>query len=343
MIKEKREMVMGNNKPVLVFVELNKNGAPRPISLESITAGKKVADALKCDTIGLIIGADILGAADELSYYGLQIIYVVDDERMAGHQPEYYARALEQVCGKVDPGLVIMGNTYFSTDLAPRIAFKMNMALITDCVGITIEEKELLFTKPVYSSNVMAVFGSVSGPAMATMRSRAEKPAERGGATQSKVELFHVEIDEAVKETEVILKVCEEEKAVRLESADIIVAGGKGIGGPDGFALLKDLSSRLGAALGASRPPCDLGWISGKAQIGQTGCIVAPSLYIAVGISGATQHIAGMMNAKVIVAINKDPEANIFGIADYGVVADYREVLPALKNALTEKCQRPGE
>jgi electron transfer flavoprotein alpha subunit len=240
------------------------------------------------------------------------------------------------VCEQVKPKAILMGDTLLSLDLAPRVAFALNTGLLTDCVAIEGAGSQVEFVKPVYSSNVMAAYTFASEPCMVTLRSRVEEAATRQDEASGNITSVEVDLDVSAAATEVMERVVEEEEGIKLTDAEIIVSGGRGIGSAEGFEQLAQLAEVLGGAVGASRPPCDLGWAPSKAQVGQTGEKVAPSLYIAAGISGATQHIAGMQSSKKIVAINKDPKANIFRIADYGVVGECEEVVPALKEAITE-------
>jgi electron transfer flavoprotein alpha subunit len=205
------------------------------------------------------------------------------------------------------------------------------------------DKSDIHFVKPVYSSNVMAAYGLTREPYLVTMRSRAEEPAERQDDAGAEVIRLDVELDASTLEMEVIERTLEEEEGQKLTSSNIIVSGGRGIGGPEGFEQLAELAALLNGAVGASRPPVDLGWAPPKAQVGQTGEKVGPSVYIAVGISGATQHIAGMSASRTIVAINKDAKANIFKVADYGVVGNHEEVVPAFHKTLKETLGQGGE
>jgi electron transfer flavoprotein alpha subunit len=329
-------MTTDKSGDVLIFVELTDDNNILPISLECLTIGRWVAEAYGGNLLALIIGSEVAAAGEELGHYDVDKIYVVDNPVHKDRQDGSYVSAFMNVYQKITPKAIIMGNTLTAIDLAPRIAFGLNTGLITDCVRIENHSGELQFIKPIYSGNVMAAFALATQPYMITMRSRAGEASLRrveGGAEIIKVE---VPINASPIMTELVQRVIEEEKGPNLAKANVVVSGGRGIGGSDGFLKLSELAKLLDGALGASRPPCDLGWISPKTQVGQTGEIVAPSLYIAIGISGATQHVAGMMGSKIIVAINKDPEAPIFRIANYGVVGNYEEILPEFINALKD-------
>ncbi|MEW6440643.1 MAG: electron transfer flavoprotein subunit alpha/FixB family protein [bacterium] len=319
---------------VLTVVEQGPDQTVLPISLECLSAGRKLADGLGCRLHALIMGHGVGDAARDLGHYGPDRVYAADHPLLEAYHPELYCAALVQAYEEARPRAILMGDTLTSLDLAPRVAFALNAGLITDCVGFELGEGEVRFLKPVYSSNVMAAYALATEPWLVTLRSRAEDPAAKREEASGEVVPLDVKLDRSALTIEVLRRVVEEEEGPRLAGANIIVSGGRGIGGPEGFRRLAELAKALNAAVGASRPPVDLGWASPKAQVGQTGEKVAPSVYIAVGISGATQHLAGMIGSRTIVAINKDPNANIFRVADYGVVGDHEEVIPAFRKAL---------
>lgn len=327
---------MDSNNSVLIFIELDRDEGILPVSLECVTAGRKLAEALGCKVDGLIMGSSVADAAQELSRFGLDRVYAVDHPLLDMYHPEVFCNAFLQVCEAVKSKAILMGETLISIDLAPRVALALNTGLITDCVGFEIQDNDIHFVKPVYSSNVMAAYALTTEPYLVTMQSRVEDPAERRDDAGAEVIVLEVKLDASALETVVIERTIEKEEGPKLTSSDIIVSGGRGVGGPEGFERLTELAALLHGAVGASRPPVDLGWAPPKAQVGQTGEKVGPSVYIAVGISGAIQHIVGMSASKTIVAINKDSKANIFKVADYGVVGKYEEVVPAFKDALKE-------
>ena len=327
---------MDRDNSVLIFIEFGPDKSILPVSLECVTAGGKLAEALGCGVDGLILGSSVGEAAQELSHFGLDRVYAVDHPLLSVYHPEMSCTAFLHACEVVKPKAILMGETLISIDLAPRAAFSLNAGLITDCVGFEMEEGDIHFVKPVYSSNVMAAYALATEPYLVTMRSRVEDPAERRDDAGAEGIGLEVELDASTLETAVIERTLEEEEGPKLTSSDIIVSGGRGVGGPEGFEQLAELATVLNGALGASRPPVDLGWAPPKSQVGQTGEKVGPSVYIAVGISGATQHIVGMSASRTIVAINKDSKANIFKVADYGVVGNHEEVLPAFHEAMKE-------
>ncbi len=327
---------MSNKSSVLIFIEVTEDKTVAPISLECLSTGRKLAAEFGGKLAAVIMGSNTGDAAEELGYYGVDTIFVVENQMLEDYHPDTYSLAFEKVIEEAAPRAIIMGYTLTSIDLAPRMAFRLNAGLITDCVDIEIASGKMLFSKPVYSGNITAVYTLESEPCMVTMRSRAAEPAERSDIAGGELVHIDVEMDPSTIKTPVVKREIEKEEGPKLQSADIVVAGGRGIGGLEGFTRLTDLARLLGGAIGASRPPCDLGWVNSNAQVGQTGEIVGPSVYIAVGISGSTQHIAGMMSSKVIVAINKDANANIFKIADYGVIGKHEEIIPSFMDALRE-------
>jgi electron transfer flavoprotein alpha subunit len=236
------------------------------------------------------------------------------------------------------PDIILADHTSIGQEVAPRLAFRLKTRLITDCIDLAIDPDSMLLlqTKMVYGGNALAVYTSELKPQMATIRAKTMSPIERDDSRKGNTIRFDPRIDASSIRTELIERVKEEKKEIGIEDADIVISGGRGIGSREGFSQLKELDRLLNGAYGGSRPPCDLGWVPSSHQVGLTGKIIAPSLYIAVGISGATQHIVGISGAKKIVAINKDPNANIFRVADYGVIGDYREVLPSLIEKVRE-------
>jgi electron transfer flavoprotein alpha subunit len=243
------------------------------------------------------------------------------------------------VVKQVSPSILIMGTTSMGRDLAPRLAFRLDTAVSMDCVALEIDpgSKLLLQTRPVYGGNARAVFiCEDSKPQMATVRAKAMDPKERDDARKGEVSTIEAGLDPSIIRTKVIDMVKEEVAGIKLEDAEVIVTGGRGIGSSEGFQELEPLAKALGAAIGATRPPCDNGWVPASLQVGLTGKIVSPTLYIAVALSGSSQHIAGCSGAKNIIAINKDPEANIFKEARFGVVGDYKKVLPAFTKKVQE-------
>ena len=327
---------MTEKGPVLVLVELDRDRNCLPVSLECLTLGRSLSAVLGGGLGALVMGNAAAAAAEELSRRDLDAVYRVEHPLLKAWHPELCLAAFVQACERIRPRAILMGDTLNAVDLAPRIAVTLNTGLVTDCVGLEFAQGEVEFLKPVYSSNVMAAYTFAAEPYLATMRSRSGSPGRKKEGSAADIIPVEVELDPATVKVEVVERFVEEDPENRLTGADIVVSGGRGMGGPEGFRQLAALAGVLGAAVGASRPPCDLGWAPARAQVGQTGEKVAPGVYIAVGISGATQHLAGMHGSRKIVAINRDPGANIFRVADYGVVGNYEEILPAFQEALSE-------
>ena len=325
-----------SDRAVLVVVELEKNNVLSSLSLECITLGGRIADAWGTKLNALIVGYQIGNAAEALRYYGLDVVYTVDREILRHVNGELYAETIKRAYEKIQPKLIIMANTLNGSEMAARIGFALDVGVITSCSGIDLDGEEPVFIKAVYSSNVMARYSLTGFPYIVTLASRAFDPPARNAESRGEMIALDVVVDESVIKARVVARVESDEEDLNLGAANIIVSGGRGIGGKEGFSELQKLADLLGGKVGASRPPCDLGWITSKAQVGQTGAVVAPSLYIAIGISGTMQHLAGMQGSKKIVAINKDLNANIFKVADYGIVGKYEEIVPALGKALSE-------
>jgi electron transfer flavoprotein alpha subunit len=327
---------MDSDGAVLVVVETSADKEILPLSLECVTAAKRLAAIWGGRTVAVIMGHGVAAAAREMACHGVDDVLVVDHPALDGYQAELYLSGFLQAWERHKPKAILMGDSLTSVDLAPRIACSLEAGLVTDCVAIEADTSDVKFIKPVYSSNVMAAYVFVSEPWIVTLRARAEEAAPKEETWRSEIIPIKVKLDLSALKTEVMQRVIEREERIPLAEAEIIVSGGRGLGGPEGFEQLIELAKVLHAAVGASRPPCDLGWVPSQWQVGQTGAKVAPSVYIAAGISGATQHIAGMQSSKKIVAINRDPKANIFRIADYGVVGACEEVLPAFRETLAE-------
>lgn len=328
---------MGDDLHILTLIELDAASRISTISLECLALGKKLAGGSAGRLDALIVGgSDPETISEELRHSGVDTTYLVENSALSRYDSHLYPVAVEKALAAIQPELVLIPNTVTMLDLAPRVAFSMDLPLLTDCTDIRLEGGDLLLTKPVYSGNVTAVFTSSEKPCLVTLRKSSIEPLEPGGEPTGEVVTMAVEIDAAWAKTDVIESGLEETEGMDVDKAAVVVSGGRGLGGPEGFEQLREVADLLGAAIGASRPPCDLGWAPCSAQVGQTGAIISPALYIAVGISGSMQHISGMARSKVVVAINNDPKAAIFDSADYGVVGDFEEVLPAFTASLKE-------
>jgi electron transfer flavoprotein alpha subunit len=305
---------------------------------EVLAAGRQVASALGQGLGCGLVGHGLATAAREAIGAGAERVYTVDMPELAAFQPELYLEALTQLCRSVWPRVLLMARTALGRDLAPRLAARLGVPLAQDCleVGIDPASHNLLAVRPVYGGNAMAKVMCSATPQFATVRPKAYAPAAPDHQRQGEVVAVPVRLDPSLAKTRVLEVAKEESAGVRLEDAKIVVAGGRGLGGPEGFKPLADLAKALGAAIGASRAAVDSGWVPYSWQIGLTGKTITPDLYIAVGISGASQHIAGCSGAKCIVAINKDRDANIFRYAKYGVVGDWQKIIGALIEAVQQ-------
>jgi electron transfer flavoprotein alpha subunit len=324
-------------KGVLIYAEIGE-GKLKAISTELLGCGRKLADDLGQELCAVLVGSDISSLAREVITFGADKVYVVDAPLLKDYQTDSYVSVMEKVVKRVTPQILILGQTSIGRDLAPRLAFRLGTAAATDCIELAIDPDSKLMrqTKPVYGGNAQAIFACQSYPQIATVRAKAMSPLGRDDSRQGEVITIEAGLDPSAIRTKVLEKVVEEVEGIKLEEAEVIVSGGRGIGGADGFKQLEELAKILKGAVGATRPACDNGWVPDSLQVGLTGKIVAPNLYIAVGISGASQHISGCSGAKNIVAINKDPEANIFRQAHFGVVGDWKKVLPAFISKVKE-------
>jgi len=308
---------------VLVVAE-QVEGAYRKVTFEALSAGRQLAAELGGDLCAAVLGSGIEGIAAELGQYGAAKIIVADDAALADFTTEAYTTALAQVIDRVKPGVVLLGATTQGKDLSARLSARLNAALATDTIGINVQDGQVVATRPMYGGKILADVTLSGSPVIISVRPNTQTISQQAGA--GAVEKVAVDVGAVV--SQVVGKQFESGK-VDLTEADIIVTGGRGMGGPD-YSALEALADTLGAAVGASRSAVDEGWRSAADQVGQTGKTVSPNLYVACGVSGAIQHLAGMSSSKVIVAVNKDPEAPIIAKADYSIVGDLFEVVPVL-------------
>ena len=328
---------MAECKGIMVYGEFAE-GKLAAIATELLGCGRKLADDLGEELSAVLVGSEVNGLAQEAIAFGADKVYVVDNPLLEDYQTDSYVSAMEKVMKEVMPQILILGQTSIGRDLSPRLAFRLNTAATMDCVELAIdpESKQLLQTKAVFGGNARAIFTTESYPQIATVRAKAMSPLEADTTRQGEVITIDASIDPSAIRTRVLEKVPEEVTGIRLEDAKVVVSGGRGIGGTEGFKQLEELAKILKGAVGATRPPCDNGWVSDLLQVGLTGKIISPELYIAVALSGSSQHMSGCSGAKTIVAINKDAEANIFREARFGIVGDWKKVLPAFTNKVKE-------
>ncbi|MCL0076518.1 electron transfer flavoprotein subunit alpha/FixB family protein [Dehalococcoidia bacterium] len=328
---------MAENKGVLIVGELS-DGKLASITAELLGIGRKLADDLGQGLSAVFVGNGITDVAGEAITLGADKVYVIDDPLFKDYVTDSYVGALEKLSNDAAPEILLLGQTVMGRDLAPRLAFRLGTAVTLDCVDLALDPdtKLLQKSKPVYGGNAMAVYvGEEGRPQMATIRPKAMEPLEQDVSRKGEVILFDPALDESAVRARVVEKVKEEVVGIKLEDADVVICGGRGMGSAEAFEQLNELAKMLNGAVGATRPPCDSGWVPAHVQVGLTGKLVSPTLYIGIALSGSSQHQAGMSGSKNIVAINKDPEANIFGIAHYGIVGDYKKLLPAF----LEKCK----
>jgi electron transfer flavoprotein alpha subunit len=328
---------MADYQGIAVYVEY-KGDKLLPIVLEGLGAGRKLADALGQTLSAVLVGSNIGSLAQQAINSGADRVYVVDDPLLQDYQTDAYVSVMEKVIQQVKPQVLILGQTDSGRDLAPRLAFRLGTAVTMDCVELAIDpaSQRLLQTKPVYGGNALAVFVSETDPQMVTIRTKAMTALEPDTSRKGEIVNITAGLEAFAIRTRVLNRVVEEVAGIKIEDAGTVVAGGRGIGSAEGFKQLEELAKLLKGAVGASRPPCDNGWVPDTVQVGLTGKIIAPELYIAVAISGSSQHMSGCSGAKTIVAINKDKEANIFRHARFGVVGDWKKVLPAFTAKVKE-------
>jgi electron transfer flavoprotein alpha subunit len=324
---------MDQNSIVLICGE-QEEGKITAITKELLGAGKLLSGKLKGELNALIMGNAIQESGEEAIVYGADKVYVVDDPLLSQYNPDSYTTAVTQGCQKIGPTVVLLGHTTMGRDVAARVAFRLGCFPCMNCIDLEIDpdSNSLVQTRSVYGGNAVAVVASKDfQPQLATIKPRAMTPLEPDSSRKGEIENIKVTIDDAAIRTKQVSTTKEEMEGIQLEDAKIIVAGGGGIGDAEGFQLLQDFAKICGGAVGTTTVPYDEGWVPTTSMvIGDSGKTVKPDLYIAVGIRGASQHIAGCSESKVMVAINKDSDAGMFKVSDLGVVADYRQVLPPL-------------
>lgn len=325
---------MAEKQAIFILAETGEGASPTSLTLELLGLGRELSSSLGARQSVLLAGDGVSKAARELATYAGGEVLVLDDPRLSRYEPELLAGALTAFLAAQPPFVLLAGHTSMGQDLLPRLAFSLACGLVTDCVGVRAGAGEVLFTRPVYGGNALATQKANTVSVMATVRARVgEAPAPGSGAAE--VSDFGPALP-ARSRLEFKGREIVSSRECPLEEAPVVVAGGRGMGGEEGFEQLREVAALLGGAVGASRPPVDSGWAATTCQVGITGKVVSPELYIAVAISGSTQHLSGMGESGKIVAVNKDPEAYIFQVADYGVVGDWKQVLPSFTAALRE-------
>ena len=318
---------------IAVYLE-TRDGKIKKSSLEALSEAKRRGAELGVETAAVLVGGAVATLAPGALALGAAKVYIIENKSLADYSSQAYARTLAALAGDVKPGALFFAATAMGKDLAPRVAARLGVGLASDCVKVTVKAGALEFIRPIYAGKAFLSFTLRSTPKLATLRPNIFPLGEAVPAAGEVIKKDVPIPDGAVKgRVAEVLK--EESGEIDVTEADVVVSGGRGLKGPEAFALLRDLAAVFPrAAVGASRSAVDSGWIGHQHQVGQTGKTVSPNLYVAVGISGAIQHLAGMSSSKVIVAVNKDAEAPIFKVADYGIVGDLFEVVPRLKDEL---------
>ena len=321
---------MSNKNSVWVCLE-QTDGKIAGVSYEMLSEARKLADQLSTEVCAVLMGAQVQDQAKEAFAYGADKVYVCDDEKLKDYRTDSYCKVLENLVKENTPDILLLAATTNGRDLATRLASRLETGLAADCVALNLEDGQLVATRPTYGGNIMAdVVFPEKRPAMCTIRPNALSKSEPDTSKTGEVIAVAMDAEEAELRTKVREVLAKASGEISLTDAQIIVSGGRGLGDASGFDLIREFAQTLGAAVGASRAAVDAGWIPYEHQVGQPGKTVAPKLYIACGISGALQHLAGMKTSDVIVAINKDEEAPIFGVANYGIVGDLYKVIPVM-------------
>jgi electron transfer flavoprotein alpha subunit len=314
-------------KGVWIVAE-QRYGAFRKISFELAGTARRLADQLGEEVGAVLLGSGIEGIAGELGKYGVDKVYVADNVLLEPYTTDAHAAAVARIVKETDPSILLLGASTQGKDLSSRLVGKLATGMATDCLDVKIVDGKLLASRPMYAGKCFAEVVVSTFPQMATLRPNVFPIVENSRTAE--VIKFDPGLDTAQLKTKVLEVQKDTTGKVDLTEANIIVSGGRGMKGPENYAIIEELADALGATVGASRAAVDAGWRPQKDQVGQTGKVVSPNLYIACGISGAIQHLAGMGSSKYIVAINKDPEAPIFARADYGIVDDLFKVVPEL-------------
>jgi electron transfer flavoprotein alpha subunit len=320
---------------VLAIAELSGTELKKS-AFELVGAGRRLAESLGGSISAVVLGDDLAAATEALGRRGVPRVYQVSDPALARYSSDGFSIAIQKVVEKADPEVILLAASANGKDLGPALAARLGAAVVTDAIALDVEDGKVRATRPVYAGKARVAVEPTGSPVIVSLRPNVFEPAEE---REAKAEEVAVSVDLTGEQIRaVVTEVVEPEvRQVDLTEADIIVSGGRGMKGPENFHLVEGLAEALGGVVGASRAVVDAGWRPHAEQVGQTGKTVSPKLYVACGISGAIQHLAGMSSSKCIVAVNKDPEAPIFKVADYGIVGDVLEVLPALTGAIREK------
>lgn len=323
-------------KNIWVYAE-QRQGKLTPVVIELLGEGKKLAAVKGIKLNAILLGHKVDDLAKELIAYGAETVYYADDALLENYTTDGYTKVIVDAVNEIKPEIMMIGATHIGRDLAPRIASRLNTGLTADCTKLEIDEEDgkIMQTRPAFGGNIMAtIICPENRPQMSTVRPGVMDKAERNDANKGEVVKLNVKLAASDIRTKVLEIVKSAQEKVSLTDANVIVTGGKGLGNPEGFKLIQQLADKLGGVVGSSRAAVDAGWIDRSHQVGQTGTTVKPNLYIACGVSGAIQHLAGMKDSDIIVAINKDEDAPIFKVADYGICGDLYKVIPEMIEAI---------
>ncbi|WP_018591743.1 electron transfer flavoprotein subunit alpha/FixB family protein [Terrisporobacter glycolicus] len=326
------------SKNIYVFIE-QRDGKVQKVGYELIGESTRLAKDLGQKVVGVLLGHNITDKAEMIIKHGADEVVVVDNPILEEYSTEPYTKALSKVINDLEPEIVLFGATSIGRDLAPRIAGRVHTGLTADCTSLSIDEesKLLLMTRPAFGGNIMAtIVCKKHRPQMATIRPGVMSTLDIDMDKEGEIKLFNVEFTDEDKNVEILEVVKENKKTTDITASKVLVSGGRGIGGPEGFNILREVASELGGEISSSRACVDAGWIESSRQVGQTGKTVRPNLYLACGISGAIQHVAGMEESDCIISINKNDTSAIFNASDLGVVGDLKVILPKLLNSIKE-------
>ena len=336
---------------IFVVVE-QRNGKVQNVGLELIGEATRLKADLKDDVYAVLLGSGIEGEVDKIFHYGADKVVLVDDPMLKDYVTEPYTKAVTEIIKKFDPEIMLFGASSIGRDVAPRVASRVRTGLVADTTGLRMAktqeeldkeaamgnatpERALLMTRPAFGGNIMATLMCPrTKPQMATVRPGVMKRIDKDETRKGELIKFDVDFTEADMNVEILEVVKSDKKSVDLTEAKLIVSGGRGIGSPQGFDMIRDVADALGAEVGSSRACVDAGWIEKDRQVGQTGKTVRPDLYMACGISGAIQHVAGMEGSELVISINKNDTAPIFEVSDLGIVGDVKQILPKLADAI---------
>ena len=339
------------SKGIFVVIE-QRSGKVQNVGLELIGESTRLKEDLKDDVVAVLLGHEIEGQVDKLFHYGADKVILVDSPYLKEYVTEPYTKAITAIVNEYDPEIMLFGASSIGRDVAPRVASRVKTGLVADTTGLRMAKTEaefakeasmgcedptraLLMTRPAFGGNIMATLMCPrTKPQMATVRPGVMKRIAKDTAKTGELIKFNVDFSDADMNVEILEVVKANKKSVDLTEAKLIVSGGRGVGGPQGFDLIRDMADALGAEVGSSRACVDAGWIEKDRQVGQTGKTVRPDLYMACGISGAIQHVAGMENSELVISINKNDTAPIFEVSDLGIVGDLKVILPKLADAV---------